>query len=115
GAALRPDAPAVVGLAQVAWAQARMALPVLAEPAFATALRAAGSGDGTGEAAVDLRERLRALPAEEARALLRTLVAEEAARILRLPPEAVPLDAPVAGFGLDSLGGLELRMALERR
>ncbi|MBX6376578.1 MAG: SDR family NAD(P)-dependent oxidoreductase, partial [Acetobacteraceae bacterium] len=115
GAALRPDAPAVVGLARVAWAQARMALPVLAEPAFAAALRAAGSGEASGEAGVDLRERLRALPAEEARALLRNLVAEEAARILRLPPEAVPLDAPVAGFGLDSLGGLELRMALERR
>ncbi|GGG35584.1 hypothetical protein GCM10010964_24330 [Caldovatus sediminis] len=115
GAALRPDAPAVVGLARIAWAQARMALPVLAEPAFAAALRAAGSGEAGGEAAVDLRERLRALPAEEARALLRSLVAEEAARILRLPPEAVPLDAPVAGFGLDSLGGLELRMALERR
>jgi phthiocerol/phenolphthiocerol synthesis type-I polyketide synthase C len=37
------------------------------------------------------------------------------ARILRLPAEAVGADAPVAGLGLDSLGGLELRMALERR
>ncbi|MBW8271469.1 SDR family NAD(P)-dependent oxidoreductase, partial [Caldovatus aquaticus] len=115
GAALRPDAPAVVGLARIAWAQARMALPVLAEPAFAAARRAAGGDAAEGESAEELRARLRRLPATEARALLRTLVAEEAARILRLPPEAVPLDAPAAGFGLDSLGGLELRMALERR
>ncbi len=43
------------------------------------------------------------------------LAQEEIARILRLPADAVAADAPVAGLGLDSLGGLELRMALERR
>ena len=34
---------------------------------------------------------------------------------LRLPPEAVRVDQPLPGLGLDSLGGIELRMALERR
>jgi acyl carrier protein len=47
--------------------------------------------------------------------LLRQVVREEAARILRLPPDAIPTDAPVTGLGLDSLGGLELRGALEQR
>ena len=88
-----------------------MALPILAEPAYA-ALREAGAA--TGEPA-DLREALRALPPEVARATLRRLAVEEVARILRLPPDAVSPDAPVAGLGLDSLGGLELRMGLERR
>ncbi|MBR0678575.1 hypothetical protein GXW77_20600, partial [Roseomonas alkaliterrae] len=58
---------------------------------------------------------LRALPPHEARARLTRLAQEEAGRILRLPADAVPAEAPVAGLGLDSLGGLELRMALERR
>ena len=78
----------------------------------ACALRDAARGAGE---AADLRATLRALPPDEARALLRRQAVEELARILRLPPEAVPANAPVAGLGLDSLGGLELRMALERR
>jgi acyl carrier protein len=51
----------------------------------------------------------------EAEAALLRLVQEEVGRILRLPPDAVAADAPVAGLGLDSLGALELRGALEAR
>ena len=110
--------PALVGsgvpvahLARVTWASLSSALPVLAEPAYA-AVRAAREGGAEG---ADLRAELRALPPEDARARLVRLAQEEIARILRLPIEAVGADAPVAGLGLDSLGGLELRMALERR
>jgi acyl carrier protein len=42
-------------------------------------------------------------------------MAVELARILRLPPGAVSAEAPLAGLGLDSLGGMELRTALEQR
>jgi acyl transferase domain-containing protein/NADPH:quinone reductase-like Zn-dependent oxidoreductase/acyl carrier protein len=101
----------VVHLARVTWASLSAALPILAEPAYA-GIRAARQGEHEG---ADLRAELRALPAEEARARLVRLAQEEIARILRLPVEAVGADAPVAGLGLDSLGGLELRMALERR
>jgi acyl carrier protein len=101
----------VVHLARVAWGGLSGALPILAEPAFA-AVRAAPGAAADG---ADLRAELRALPPEEARASLVRLAQEEIARILRLPAEAVGADAPVAGLGLDSLGGLELRMALERR
>jgi acyl carrier protein len=52
---------------------------------------------------------------EAARAELLVLAREEMARILRLPPDAVRVDQPLPGLGLDSLGGIELRMALERR
>jgi NADPH:quinone reductase-like Zn-dependent oxidoreductase/acyl carrier protein len=101
----------VVHLARVAWGSLSGALPVLAEPAYA-AMRAAAPQGSQG---ADLRAELRALPPEEARARLVRLAQEEIARILRLPAESVGADAPVAGLGLDSLGGLELRMALERR
>lgn len=101
----------VVHLARVAWASLSASLPILAEPAYA-GIRAARQA---GHEGADLRAELRALPPEEARARLVRLAQEEIARILRLPVEAVGADAPVAGLGLDSLGGLELRMALERR
>jgi acyl transferase domain-containing protein/NADPH:quinone reductase-like Zn-dependent oxidoreductase/acyl carrier protein len=101
-------------LAKVAWAQARMALPVLAEPKFLPLRGSAGAEPAPAEAG-ELKERLRSLPRAEAEALLRRITQEELARILRLPPEAVAPDAPVAGLGLDSLGGLELRTGLEQR
>jgi phthiocerol/phenolphthiocerol synthesis type-I polyketide synthase C len=43
------------------------------------------------------------------------MVCVEVGRILRLPAQSITLDAPLARLGLDSLGGLELRTALERR
>jgi acyl carrier protein len=64
---------------------------------------------------VDMRAHLLGLSPEEARALLIRIGTEELGRILRLPPESVAADAPVARLGLDSLGALELRGALEAR
>jgi acyl carrier protein len=101
----------VVHLARVTWASLSSALPILAEPAYAS-IRAAQRDGAEG---ADLRAELRALPVEQARGRLVRLAQEEIGRILRLPVEAIGADAPVAGLGLDSLGGLELRMALERR
>jgi len=99
------------GLARMAWSAAGVAaLPVLAEPAF-EAVRGAASAPG----AEDLRARLRDATAEGALDLLRATLAAELARILRLPAGAVPAEAPLAGLGLDSLGGMELRTALEAR
>ncbi len=89
---------------------ARIALPVFAEPAFAALAAAAPVAE-----AGDLRERLAALPRAEAEALVLRLAQEEIGRILRLPPDAVGVEAKVTGLGLDSLGALELRSSLEGR
>ncbi|WP_120007092.1 type I polyketide synthase [Teichococcus vastitatis] len=108
-AMLRSGAP-VVGMARIGWREAGRILPILAEPLFeAVRGRAEAGPEGA------LRDHLLGLAPDAARALLRSTVQEELARILRLPPEAVPADAPLAGLGLDSLGGLELRGALEQR
>ncbi|MBB5692176.1 acyl transferase domain-containing protein/NADPH:quinone reductase-like Zn-dependent oxidoreductase/acyl carrier protein [Roseomonas pecuniae] len=101
-----------ISLARVAWKRVGAALPVLREPAFA-ALR--GRAEEADADIADMRAHLAALPAAEARALLTRIGAEELGRILRLPPESIAPDAPVARLGLDSLGGLELRGALEAR
>ncbi|MDW8399876.1 MAG: phosphopantetheine-binding protein, partial [Acetobacteraceae bacterium] len=62
-----------------------------------------------------LRERLAALPPDRALSEIRAAVTAEIARVLRLPEAAIAPAAPLAGLGLDSLGGLELRAALEAR
>ena len=102
----------VVSLARVSWKRAGAALAVLREPAFA-ALRTGAEDADAGIA--DMRAHLAALPPAEAQAMLVRIGAEELARILRLPAESIAPDAPVARLGLDSLGGLELRGALEAR
>ncbi len=89
---------------------ARLRLPIMSEPMLASL-----AGTEPGEEAGDLRARLAALPRPEAEAAILRLVQEELGRILRLPAEAVGADAPVTGLGLDSLGALELRGALEGR
>ena len=109
--ALLAAGPSCLGLARIAWGQAGAALAVLAEPGFEAVRKAAPpSADGA-----DLRERLRSAPERVAVELLREALTAELARILRLPPDAVAADAPLAGLGLDSLGGMELRTALEQR
>jgi acyl transferase domain-containing protein/NADPH:quinone reductase-like Zn-dependent oxidoreductase/acyl carrier protein len=89
---------------------ARLRLPVMAEP-----MLGALAGQEDAVEAGDLRARLATMPREEAEAAILRLVQEEVGRILRLPPEAVGADSAVAGLGLDSLGALELRGALEGR
>jgi phthiocerol/phenolphthiocerol synthesis type-I polyketide synthase C len=90
--------------------EGRLRLPIMAEPMLAALADTSGAED-----AGDLRARLLAMPRAEAEAALLRLAQEEIGRILRLPPEAVGADAPVTGLGLDSLGALELRGALEAR
>ncbi|WP_372616769.1 SDR family NAD(P)-dependent oxidoreductase [Falsiroseomonas sp.] len=97
-------------LARLGEAGQRLRLPVMEEPMFGTLAVAQAAPD-----AGDLRARLAAMPADQAEATLLRLVQEEIGRILRLPAEAVGAEAAVAGLGLDSLGALELRGALESR
>jgi acyl carrier protein len=102
----------VIHLARMSWEGMQAALPILAEPAYTALGGRMITRDADGAA---LRARLLTLAPDAARTELLALAREEMARILRLPPEAVRVDQPLPGLGLDSLGGIELRMALERR
>jgi acyl transferase domain-containing protein/NADPH:quinone reductase-like Zn-dependent oxidoreductase/NAD(P)-dependent dehydrogenase (short-subunit alcohol dehydrogenase family)/acyl carrier protein len=90
--------------------EGRLRLPIMAEPMLA-ALAAAEAAPDAG----DLRARLTTMTREEAEAAILRLVQEEIGRILRLPAETVGAETPLTGLGLDSLGALELRGALEAR
>ncbi len=109
-ALLASDA-ATAGLARIAWSAAGRALAILAEPGFEAVRSLAAPVEDAG----DLRARLHGLTEAEALPLLRETMAGELARILRLPAQSIGGEAPLAGLGLDSLGGMELRTALEGR
>ena len=111
GAARAARRAACRAAAGAARGEARLRLPIMAEPMLA-ALDRAGRRDGWRRPA---RAPRRPAARRGARRAILRLVQEEIGRILRLPAEAVGADAPVAGLGLDSLGALELRGALEAR
>jgi acyl transferase domain-containing protein/NADPH:quinone reductase-like Zn-dependent oxidoreductase/acyl carrier protein len=90
--------------------EARISLPVMAEPMLSALAGAAPAADQS-----ELRALLPSLPRAEAEALILRLVAEEIGRVLRLGAAAITPDQPVVGLGLDSLGAVELRGALEQR
>ncbi len=110
-----PGGVAVAHYARLDWSQLGGVLPVLAEKSFSVLRDGAPSNALGGR---DMLERLRAVPAAEAAAMLRGMVREEVARILQLGvgnAGDLALDVPLPRLGLDSLGGMELRGALEAR
>ncbi|TQF16693.1 SDR family NAD(P)-dependent oxidoreductase [Myxococcus llanfairpwllgwyngyllgogerychwyrndrobwllllantysiliogogogochensis] len=73
----------------------------------------AGSGAEAREPGNEaLLETLKTASPKEARAALEQFVREQLARVLRLDSARIAPDAPLQGFGLDSLMGLELRNRL---
>ena len=109
---LRQTQTATPHYARVDWTQLADMLPLLGEKLFST-LRSGGGGKPMGSR--DMLERLRALPPGEAAELLRDIVREEIGGILQLAAADLALDVPLPRLGLDSLGGMELRAALEGR
>ncbi|HVQ48627.1 MAG TPA: sulfolipid-1 biosynthesis phthioceranic/hydroxyphthioceranic acid synthase, partial [Mycobacterium sp.] len=83
-------------------------LTVFAEHSpFAEAFRSIGQNPtGTSKLRADLNE----LPLDEWPALLRRLISDQVSLILR---RSVDPDRPLSGYGLDSLGALELRTRIE--
>ena len=75
--------------------------------AFAQAFRAAGQNPTSTST---LRAELDELPADEWPGRLRRLISEQVNLILR---RSIDLDRPLAEYGVDSLGALELRTRLE--
>jgi phthiocerol/phenolphthiocerol synthesis type-I polyketide synthase C len=98
----------VVGCADMS--AARSALPLLATALFE---EIRGSGDAAADEA--LLDRLVGLDGAAARELLAGIIADEAARILRLPEGEIDRHRPLAELGMDSLMGVELRLAIESR
>ncbi|MBI3514036.1 MAG: SDR family NAD(P)-dependent oxidoreductase, partial [Proteobacteria bacterium] len=107
--ALLASGQPVIAFAEVNWSAARRHLPTLAAPMFASLVSGAQS-DG---ANVELRDRLANCTAEEAQQLLVSMLRQELGRILRLAPESIDPHRSLSELGMDSLMGVELRLAIE--
>jgi acyl transferase domain-containing protein/NADPH:quinone reductase-like Zn-dependent oxidoreductase/NADP-dependent 3-hydroxy acid dehydrogenase YdfG/acyl carrier protein len=110
--ALLEGGEAVAGVARLDWEAARRQLPLLAEPPFAALAGPETVMDGGAEVSLQF---IRVESQDDARNAIRHIISGEVGRILRLPPRSIATDAPLVRLGLDSLGALELRTAVERR
>ena len=101
----------VAGVATVRWSAMRGRLPLLASSLF-DEIGSSGASDA-GE--VDLRAMLADLSPDAARERVTELLVEEVARIMKLAPDRVEPQRPLAELGMDSLMAVELRLAVEQR
>ncbi len=108
------EGPAVRLIGKVDWAAARKDLELVKSPSFEDlAEETTESGDGGG--AINLSERLAGLTDQEALAEVTRLLTGEISRILKMPTAEIDVHKPLTALGMDSLMGVELRMAAEQR
>ncbi|MEM8551398.1 MAG: SDR family NAD(P)-dependent oxidoreductase [Pseudomonadota bacterium] len=106
--------PAVRLIGKVDWAAARKDLVIAQSPAFEDLAEDAGQ-DGDDSGVIDLAARLEGLSDAEALNEVTRLLAGEISRILKLPASEIDGHKPLTALGMDSLMGVELRMAAEQR
>ena len=102
----------VVPLAEINWTAAREALPVTTSTLFASIGR--GGVGVRGGTAVNLVGELVGLSEEEALRVLSSNLAQTVGGIFRMPADAVNTRRPLSEMGMDSLMGMELRMAAQQ-
>ena len=103
-----------VALATMNWSVAADMLPIVRTPAYALIRREAATGHGDRGDTVDIRAAILGLNEDAARAVIAGYLAREVAAIFRMPVEDISLKRSLADIGMDSLMGLELRMAAQR-
>ncbi len=105
------DAPVAPVFARLDWAALTRDLPILATPNLA-ALRRSSAETGV---ASDLADELRKMEPGKVRARVLAELANEIAKIMRIAPSEVDQSKGLAELGIDSLMGVELRLAAEER
>ncbi|MEM0907688.1 MAG: SDR family NAD(P)-dependent oxidoreductase, partial [Pseudomonadota bacterium] len=108
------EGPAVRLVGKVDWSAARKDLVLAASPAFEDLATDAGQDADEG-GTVDLAARLSGLSDQEAVAEVSRLLTQEISRILKMSPSDIDAHKPLTALGMDSLMGVELRMAAEQR
>ncbi len=105
----------VVGVGRFDFGALRRELALLNSPSFARIAASSGGetvdlGEGGG-----LARALASLPTDEARSRIVAMLVGEIARIMRAAPDQVDPLRPLAELGVDSLMGVELRLAAEEK
>ena len=108
------EGPAVRLVGKVDWTAARKDLRIVASPSFEDLADLDGARQDD-DGGIALAERLAGLTEAEAIAEVAKLLTAEISHILKLPSSEVDVHKPLTEIGMDSLMGLELRMAAEER
>ena len=104
----------VVHIGRFDWQTALKALPLLQTPLFEQ-IAAHYEGNRDTGSAINILEMIQGRSEKEALHLIAEQLVNEISGILRLPAEEIHPSKPLAGFGMDSLMGLELRMGIQSR
>ncbi|SDQ15802.1 type I polyketide synthase [Pseudovibrio sp. Tun.PSC04-5.I4] len=105
---------ALVYIGRFTWPAAHQTLPLLSKPLFREIV-GRGESNNDGDGTTDITLLIEGKSEEEAKEVVAHLLASEIAHILRLPVEDIAYQRPLAEFGMDSLMGLELRLAIQKR
>lgn len=108
------EGAAVRLVGKVDWGAARKDLQIASSPAFMD-LAEDGGRAAEDSGVIDLSAHLKGMSETEAVAEVTRMLAAEISRILKLPASEVDVRKPLTALGMDSLMGVELRMAAEQR
>lgn len=114
---IRPDCGSTltnVTLAAMNWGMARDFLHIMSTPAYEIIGREAKGAVAGADGRGDLRNAVKGLDDQAAKTLVAEYLTNEVATIFRMPPQDINPKRSLSDLGMDSLMGLELRMAVER-
>jgi phthiocerol/phenolphthiocerol synthesis type-I polyketide synthase C len=104
-----------ITLASMNWGAAKDLLPIMMSPAYDLIRRDAEIRGDQGGANLDLRTKVLAADEASAKKIIADYLAKEIGAIFRMPLEDINPKRSLTDIGMDSLMGLELRMAVERQ
>jgi phthiocerol/phenolphthiocerol synthesis type-I polyketide synthase C len=104
-----------ITLASMNWGMAKDLLPIVMSPAYDLIRRDAETRGDSGATSVELRSMVLAADEISAKKIVADYLAKEIGAIFRMPPEDINPRRSLTEVGMDSLMGLELRMAVERQ
>lgn len=108
----RGDLPNIA-LAAMNWSLAKDVLPIMNSPAYDLIRRAVEARGEGGAGGVDLRTAVQNLDEAAAKKAVADYLIKEVSAIFRMSPEDINPKRSLTDIGMDSLMGLELRMAVE--
>jgi len=103
-----------LGVMELDWDLAARSLPSSASPKFSELPKHGAGGDGSAGSYIDLQQLLE-LPEAELLATLTEILRQELGEILRISVDKLDPQQAIQSFGLDSLMGFELIVAIETR